>query len=377
VNRGADGAIDLGNWRLAPYNRWAFQHVREIVPSANIAADSRQAWPPPRALQDVLSLKLLDFFEQSCTDAFMVLKRGAIVAEWFRTAEITRHPHIVFSVSKSMTAMLIGVLGGQGLLDPDSPVTGYIPEAKGSAYGDCTVRHVLDMVVSLDFSEAYLDPDGSFARYREATGWNPRRPEFKLHLHEFLLSLTKAAHPHGERFHYRSPNSDLLGWIVERVTNRPFAEVFSELIWQPMGAGHDAYITVDGIGAPRSAGGICCHIEDLARFGEMMRLGGVTPDDRQVVPKAWIEDIRKNGDVEAWKRGDMLNFAAACAYRSQWYNLLDETEALLAVGIHGQWIYVDHATEITIVKQSSQPLPVDEGLDRKHLAVFADIAKSF
>jgi CubicO group peptidase (beta-lactamase class C family) len=108
-----------------------------------------------------------------------------------------------------------------------------------------------------------------------------------------------------------------------------------------------------------------------------MRLGGVTPDDRQVVPKAWIEDIRKNGDVEAWKRGDMLNFAAACAYRSQWYNLLDETEALLAVGIHGQWIYVDHATEITIVKQSSQPLPVDEGLDRKHLAVFADIAKSF
>jgi CubicO group peptidase (beta-lactamase class C family) len=142
-----------------------------------------------------------------------------------------------------------------------------------------------------------------------------------------------------------------------------------------MGARQDAYITVDGLGAARSAGGICCHIEDLARFGEMVRQGGVA-NGRRIVPQAWIEDIRNNGSVDAWAKGDMLNFTLNCAYRSQWYNLQDETQALLAIGIHGQWIYIDHQAEITIVKQSSQPLPVDEALDRQHLAVFAALAQS-
>ena len=187
-------------------------------------------------------------------------------------------------------------------------------------------------------------------------------------LHGFFASLEKARDPHGDRFNYKSPNSDLLGWVLERAGGRPFAEMFSERIWKPMGATSDGYVTVDPAGAPRTAGGICVTIEDLARVGEMVRCRGFA-NGRQVVPGAWIDDIWTGGSAGLWAKGDLLNFLAKCCYRSKWYNHT-EAGSLIANGIHGQWIVVDPKADLVIAKTASQPEPSGEAMDQLNFAAF-------
>ena len=150
-----------------------------------------------------------------------MLQRGKVVTESYVPGRQPETPHIIFSVSKSVTGSVAGALVERGRLDPEAPVVRYIPEAAGSAYGDCSVRHVLDMTVGIDFEELYLDPDSDFGRYRVATGWNPVPPGGKeLDLRGFLVTLKRDRNPHGHVFHYVSPNSDLLGWLLERADAR-------------------------------------------------------------------------------------------------------------------------------------------------------------
>jgi CubicO group peptidase (beta-lactamase class C family) len=377
--------VTLANWRLPPFNTWSFQHVREIVPSANIQRGNGPVLALPSAGLSLPNISFRGLRGQDCsldemlaasdTDGLLVLKSGKVVSERYFNGLTPETPHIIFSVSKSFTGSLAGVLVAQGKLDPDAPVTAYIPEAAGSAYGDATVRHVLDMTVSIDFVEDYLNKDGPFARYRDATGWNPLRdPAHLPDLRSFLLSLPKAERAHGDIFYYVSPNSDFLGWLLERASGRPYAALLSELIWQRMGAEHDAYVTVDRLGASRAAGGICCTLRDLARLGEMMRLDGRFGQN-QVVPVDWVADIRTAGDRGAWQRGSMAKFLPQGKYRSKWYQVGNESGAYLGVGIHGQWVYIDPPSEIVIAKMSSQKLPVDEELDGLTLRCLAAIVK--
>ena len=366
-------ATTLANWRLPPQNAWAFKNIDKLIETRPIAAGT------PRALAqgapvDLKAPGIAQALRHTHTDGFLVLHQGAIVAEQYHDCDAATR-HILFSVSKSVTGTLVGILVGQGKLDPDALVTTYVPEVAGSAYGDCTVRHVLDMTVSVDFVEDYLDTEGSFARYRSATGWNPARAEFGGQaLHGFITSLKRGDRPHGERFHYVSPNSDLLGWIVERAGAAPYHELLSRLIWQPMGAEANGLITIDAKGAARTAGGICCTLRDLARFGELMRLGGVA-GGKQIVPKAWIDDILTKGSPAAWAKGSMAPLFPTGSYRSKWYMTNDASGAYCAIGIHGQWIYVDPSAEMVAVKQSSQPLPEDGACDQLTLKMFRAIAE--
>jgi CubicO group peptidase (beta-lactamase class C family) len=369
--------VTLANWRRSPWNRWAFHHVSELVPVAVIPTDPSRAKPvledlvAPNVLPDGSSIDQV--LRETETDGFLVLRDGAVLYEWYANGLSADQPHIIFSISKSVSAILAGILAEQGKLDPNAPVAKYIPEVAGSAYADATVRHVLDMTVSIVFDESYLDPESAFARYREAMGWNPVADPAKVPgLHQFLTTLPRDNAPHGERFHYVSPNSDLLGWIIERAADRPYAELVSELIWKPMGAAHDAYVTIDKVGASRSAGGICTTLRDLARFGEMLRLGG-----EGIVPKDWIDDILTNGDREAWKRGDMATMLPNGRYRSKWYLTGNDHGAWTGIGIHGQWLYIDPAAKLVLAKFSSQALPVDDPLDHRLLRFFEQVGDCF
>lgn len=371
--------VDLSNWRIAPHNRWSFNHVDELITTQAISHGQAAPLKLGAGL-DLKTLKLAtgtvsDFLDRSSTDGFIVLHRGKIVAEALPNMEPSTR-HILFSVSKSVTGTLAGVLVAEGLLDPDAPVLKYLPEVKGSAYGDCTVRHVLDMTVDLNFEENYLDTKGDFARYRVATGWNPPNPDLTSGgLHEFLGTVKPALSRHGEKFVYVSPNSDLLGWILERAGAKPFAKLLSEKIWAPMGAEANAFVTVDAKGGARTAGGINTTLRDLARFGELMRLDGKA-NGKQIVPATWVKDIRESGSREAWARGSMINMFPKGSYRSKWYKANDADGSFYAIGIHGQWIYVNPAAEITAIKFSSQPDPVNDAMDAETIAVFAAIAKA-
>jgi CubicO group peptidase (beta-lactamase class C family) len=380
----AGGQVTLANWRQPPFNRWAFQNVRQIVPTAGVWRGVGPAASMARAARPIehIAFQGADGREwtvgrmlaETATDGLLVLRDGSCVVERYDHGLRPETPHIIFSVSKSVTGTLAGIVVGDGRLDPDAPVTRYIPEAAGSAYGDCTVRHVLDMTVSTDFVEDYLAPSGAFARYRVATGWNPAAGE-PADLRGFLATLGRGPEPHGTMFHYVSPNSDLLGWILERATGTPYATLLSEELWQPMGASDDAYVTVDRLGAPRSAGGLCVTLRDLARVGELRRRRGAVAG-RQLVPDSWIDDILTNGDAAAWRRGRPAgSLMPDGRYRSQWYSVGDDHGAFCAIGIHGQWIYVDPATAVVIAKLSSLPLPLDEAEEGLQLAGLAAIAR--
>ena len=225
------------------------------------------------------------------------------------------------------------------------------------------------MTVSLDFVEDYLDQESPFGRYRRAMLWNPLdTTKEHLNLLTFAQTLPRLTRPHGEVFLYASPTSDVLGMVVERAGGQAFAALASDLLWSKINAQSDAYVTVDGAGNPRTAGGICVTVDDLARLGEMVRNHGQV-DDQQIVPQKWIDDMWSGGSREAWLKGGQ-HLLTDGQYRSQWYQVGNKNRCLCAIGIHGQWIYIDPVQEIVIAKTSVQTLPVDDNLDRDCLAVF-------
>ena len=380
----ADAQVTLANWRLPPFNRWAFRNVRQILPTAGVWRGEGPVAAPgkaPRKIDEIV-FRAADgrdwtvgaMLAATATDGLLVLRDGACAVERYDNGLRPETPHIVFSVSKSITGTLAGIVVEQGRLDPDAAVTRYIPEVAGCAYGDCTVRHVLDMTVSTSFVEDYLAPSGDFARYRVATGWNPVTGE-PADLRSFLVTLGRGAEPHGAMYHYVSPNSDLLGWILERATGTPYAELLSQALWQPMGAADDAFVTVDRLGAPRSAGGLCVSLRDLAKVGELMRRRGAV-GGRQLVPQSWVDDIRTNGDAAAWRRGRPAgSLMPGGRYRGQWYSVGDDHGSFCAIGIHGQWIFVDPTTAVVVAKLSSLPLPLDEAEEGLQLDGLAAIAR--
>jgi CubicO group peptidase (beta-lactamase class C family) len=214
--------LNLSNWRKSPYSQWSFHHVREVIPSETIPAlkGASVDWLCAKRRLDSVEFEgpadkawsLQRLFQATSTDALLVAHQGKLVHEWYAQDDMAQQPHIVFSVSKSITATLAGVLVGQGLLDPAAPVTHYLPECGSSAYADCNVQQVLDMTVSLEFDELYDAIEGKFVEYRISTGWHPAAiDQIDFCLHDFLISLSRGPGPHGHVFDYKSPNSDLLG----------------------------------------------------------------------------------------------------------------------------------------------------------------------
>lgn len=369
----AEAQVMLGNWRKPPFNRWAFKHVREIVPSAEIASDPANVRALPSAPQDLSGvmietkserLHLPAFLDRSYTDAFVILRGGRVLFEHYADDMQPSTPHILMSVSKSVLGLLAGILADRGVLDLAAPVTDLVPEVAQTAYTGATLRDLLDMRAGVLFDEDYLASAGPIIEYRKAQGWDPLDPgEEPSDLRSFYRLMTERDGGHAQRFHYVSPNTDLLGWAIERAAGRRYADLVSELIWRPMGADHSAYITVDRLGAPRCAGGFCATARDLARLGLLMAHGG-RHGSRQVVPGAWIDDIFTNGDAAAWNAGDFVKYypGMPIRYRSKWYVLDGAAPLAFGLGVFGQNLFVDPKNDIIIVKISSQPLPLDEGL---------------
>ncbi len=367
--------VTLANWRTAPFNKWAFHHVREIVPSAEIANDPDNVAVLPVAVEDLSGLDVTDgtgrhldlagFLAATDTDALVIVKSARIIHESYANGMSRRTPHILMSVSKSMLGLLAGILADRGALDLERQVTDIIPEVGATAYAGATVRHLLDMRAGIAFDEDYLATSGPIIEYRKATNWNPLGPgETESDLRGFYGNLTGSDGPHGGRFHYVSPNTDLLGWIIERSSGARYADLMSELLWRPLGAETSAYITVDRLGAPRAAGGMCATARDLALVGQMVAQEGAR-GSKQIVPAAWIADIAGNGDAEAWNTGDFVPYfpGTPMHYRSKWYIERPSGRAggpmLFGIGVHGQNLFVDAERDLVIAKFSSQSLPLD------------------
>jgi CubicO group peptidase (beta-lactamase class C family) len=364
------GQVTLANWRAPGCNRWAFHHVRELIPTADIANDpartTRLDIGEPLALPGLAA-----FLEQTDTDGLAVMHRGQLVFEHYAGGMSAQDPHILMSVSKSMLGLLAGMLESRKLLELERPVSDYVESLKTTAYRGATVRQLLDMRTGVAFEEDYAATAGPMIAYRKASGWNPPEPgEHAGDLRSFYRNLGEKDKEHGGAFRYTSPNTDLLGWVIERATGRRYADLMSELLWKPMGAERSAYITVDRLGAPRCAGGMCVTLRDLARVGQLLVEGG-----RGIVPAGWIEDLERGGERTAWDAG---NFAVIfpglpMRYRAKWYAVDGASPLLFGWGIHGQHLFVDRARAIVIAKLSSQAAPVDVERMQATLRAVAEI----
>jgi CubicO group peptidase (beta-lactamase class C family) len=365
----------LSNWRKAPYCHWAFHHVREIIPSAEISNDPTKVWELEPSTMDTSNLGLDEAMARTDCDAVVVLHKDKLVHESYRNGMTSRDPHILMSVSKSMLGLVAGTLVERGELAEDDLITKYVPELENTAYVGATVRDLLDMRAGVLFDEDYLATEGPIIDYRYAANWNPvPKDHAPIDLRSFMSLLTEPDGPHGGRFHYVSPNTDLLAWVFERASGMRYAKLVSERLWKPLGAEAPGYITVDRIGGARAAGGKCFLARDLARVGMMMANGGQR-NGKQVVPSSWLEDIVKNGDPQAWKDGDFYNEMGQrdIHYRSKWYVKREAEPLIFGVGIHGQFLFVDPAKKLSISWFASQDSPLDGPLFEKTLSIIEKI----
>ncbi len=376
--------LTLDNWQEGPWNRWAYQHVSHLIPTARISRGSGPIAPLERRPRDLSGLRferddgsnvtLHQMLTETYTDAFVVLHEGAIVYERYDNGMRDGTLHLFQSVSKSLTGMLAGILVADGRLALERQIGDYLPELRDSGYADATIRQALDMLVSVAYSEDYDDPSSEMQRQDRAAAWRPLLPGDVDGLYPFAATIRKDAE-HGLVFQYCSLTTDVLGWVLSRVSGLSFAELLSREIWSRLGCEHDALITIDRFDSPSPSGGICTSARDLARFGQMVLRHGWA-NSQQIVPAAWIDDTRFNGNMEAFARNPESEASRpGGAYRNYFWVTNDEHGVFYGTGIYGQHLWLDPTTDVVIAKLSSRPAALDDALGDLTLRGFAAIAR--
>ncbi len=375
-----------GSYFRFPAMRWSVAHFRQLMPTVNVSRGLGAPRPLPRAEHD--GIDQLSFvptggthpmtWEQSLlanyTDGIVVLHRGQIIYERYFGALAEDGQHAAMSVTKSFIGTLGAVLVHEGRLEADKRVAEYLPELGASAFGDATVRQVLDMTTGLKFSEDYSDPKAEVWQHAAAGNPLPKPKDYSgpRTYYEFLQTVDKQGR-HGEAFAYKTVNTDAHGWIIARLEGKSVAAVLSERIWRKLGAEQDAYITVDSIGTPFAGGGLNTGLRDLARFGEMLRNDGKF-NGQQIVPKAVIEDIRRGGDREAFAKAG-YELLQGWSYRNMWWVTHNDHGAYAARGVHGQTIYIDPRAEMVITRYASHPVAGNAAIDPTSLPAYHALAR--
>ena len=379
--------INVSNWYWGPGNHWSYQHTSRIFPSATIDRGKGPVATLGYALRDLSGISFVnpitktrmsiaEMYASTDTDAFLVMKNGKIVTEQYFNGMKAEDRHLLMSVSKSVLGMLAGILVDQGRLDPNALVTAYVPELKGSAYDGATVRNVLDMTVGMEFDEDYSSKSSDLYRLDEAAGWVARGPDATRGLHQYLATLKRRHGAHGSEFRYISANTDAMGWVLERATHTDYAELLSQELWSKLGAERDAYVLLDGFQAAYADPGLNMTLRDLGRFSQMVLQRGLY-NGRQIVPDRWVDDTRHGGDPAAWKNGPEYSYFRTLAgyengsYRNYWYIADPRRGHITAIGLAGQLIVIDPASQTIVVKFSSHATPAQAQYDIEYAGAMA------
>jgi len=232
----------------------------------------------------------------------------------------------------------------------------------------------MDMTIGVKYSENYSDPKAEIFDYARAGGMFPLPPNYAgpRTFFEFLVKLQKEGE-HGKAFAYKTPNAEVLAWIVKRVSGQSMAELLSKEVWQKLGAENDAYFMVDSIGTESGGGGLNTTLRDLARFGEMIRNKGKF-NGQQVIPEAAAAAIAKGGDKAKFAPAGYTTLPG-WSYHDMWWHTENENGAFEARGIYGQAIYIDPKAEMVIVRYASHPYAANAANDPVTLPAFSALAK--
>lgn len=373
-----------GSFRSFPELRWAWSNIRQLVPTVNVWRGAGPASVLPRAEHDIgasasvtMDGRPMTFermLEETYADGIAVLHRGKLIYERYFGALKPHKPHIAMSVTKSFTGTLAGILVAEGRIDPQAPVTDYVPELKASAFGDARVHEAMDMTTGLEYTEVYTDKNSGVFGLRRANGMAPIEPGYEgaTNIFDFLCTQKKQGE-HGKAFAYKTVNSDVLAWIIRRASGMTLSDLLSERIWIPMGAEEDAHYHVDRIGTESGGGGLSTTLRDLARFGETIRNHGRF-NGRQIVPSQFVEEVARGGDPAKFKPAGYTTLPGA-SYRHQWWVTHNAHGAWMARGVHGQGIYIDPKAEMVIARYASHPAAGNAANDPVTLPAYMALAK--
>lgn len=378
--------FDDGSFFQFPALRWSVAHMRQFMPTINVSRGLGSSTPlETNSKTDIDKIKFTPLGEKKSitweeslqkvyADGVIIMHHGKIVYEKYLGALTVDGQHAAMSVTKSFTGTLGISLVQEGLIDPTKLVSEYIPELQNSAFGDATVRQVMDMTTALQFSEDYADPNAEIWKFSAAGNPLPKPKNYDgpKTYYEYLPTVKKKG-THGEAFGYKTVNSDVLGWIIARVTGKTIAEVLSEKIWKKLGTDQDGYYSVDAIGTPFAGGGYNLGLRDMARFGQLILNNGKAGDE-QIIPKSAIDDIKKGGDKKAFAKAN-YTLLKGWSYRNMWWITNNANGAFCARGVHGQLIYIDPKADMVIVRFASNPVASNSANDPYSLPAYEAVAK--
>ena len=356
--------IPRDGWDRAPWNRWSFQHIREILPTTEVWRGNGPIWQfqedpvdldqIPFTSQSGKATTVIDWLSHIFADGIVVLHQGIIRYERYFNEMTERTLHLSQSMAKSVTSAVAGILVSRGLLDPEEHIRTYLPELEQTGWKDAKLRHALDMTSGVRYIEDYEALDSDIAATDIASGWRPAQPNVPYFqcMWDQILSLDETVREHGVVFEYRSIETDVLAHCMERVTQTRLAELISRELWQPLGVEESACFTVDAAGYPLADGGFNATLRDYARFGEMLCSDGVG-NGRQIVPKAWLKDSL-DADPSIFSDANNMDLDNG-AYRNQFWIRDVDRRILIARGVFGQIIYADLDNRVTIARLASWP----------------------
>jgi CubicO group peptidase (beta-lactamase class C family) len=351
--------VTSDNWIEGPFNRWGFLHVRELAHTARISRGDGPVRELP-AGDDIGDAGLVKALGETYTDGLCVVHDGRVVLEHYIDGMGPHDTHLLMSVSKSLTATLIGVLAEEGDVDPAAEVPDYIAELRGTSWDGCTVQHCLDMRAGTKFNEEdYGDGQSDGVLIDEVSGYRTlRTPGLPPDTYTWIKGLPNDGE-HGGPFRYRSILTDVLAWVAAEATGTRFPDLLADRLWRRIGAERDAEIIVDAAGFPAAEGGICTTLRDLARVGLQYLDGGV-------VPERWRARLRADDpELRAAFEGDTVRARfPATAYHDCWWVTDPEAGIYSGYGINGQQLFVHHPTGTVIARFSTWPIRWDEDLVR-------------
>lgn len=333
-------AIKLG---LAPASK-----TPTMMPFHNIAAAKipleipRGSEAMPTEVQyKKATTKWNDFLEVTNTNAFLVIRNGVLTYEWYKPGFDASTEFPSYSVAKTMTSIMIGRLVDEGKIKESDYFVDFYPEYKnGSAFDRVTIKSLLDMQGGIAVSDNY--PTGP-------QGWGVAIAQMyaTTDMHWFLSHNRKMDSEPGARAEYRSIDTQLLGMIIKKVTGMSVSDYFSQTVWQKVGAEFPATWNVDRVGGYEKT--FCCFnaaARDYARVGLAILNGGYA-SSTQIITKDWLRRITT----------PVVTLDHGWGYGAQVWHPFNGIS--MALGLHGQFIFVDPASRTVIVKLSDNPTGSD------------------
>jgi len=369
---------DASNWDNAPASMYTFTLTERIFPTLRISRGSGPVTPLVYA-PDQVDIRTLSVSDPATgrrmtvdellnrriqNNGLIVIHKGKVVHESYRSTFSRELRHINMSTSKSFTGMMAQIAIQKGLFKEGELASKYVPELRDKeAWKHLTIRHVMDMRDGTKFVENYEDDDSDVRVQDRAIGWRPHGKDDPSGMRDFIkksVNLGLAINPPGKVFNYASVQTEILALVVQETSGKPFAEFFEDEFWSKLGAEHDAGFGTDGHGQPIAQGAISMTLPDFARAAMLVMRKGKNHAGEQVVDSAFFDDLVTPNSMLKDAFPEKFKFMAPKGnYRSQFWVIEAEKKQFMMVGVYGQLAYFDYVNDLAIVAFGSYPIAKD------------------